>query len=387
MNLKKAALIGVAVLAFVTASAALVICRALPRGYLAGILPTAGPALESIVLPPGFRIHMYAANVPGARSLALSPSGTLYVGTRPEGRVYAIVDRDRDFRADEVRVIAAGLHSPNGVAFRGGALYVAEVSAVHVYEGIEEGGGADARHRVIRSDFPTDDHHGWKYIAFGPDGMLYVPVGAPCNVCRRDDRRYASIMRMHADGSGLELFAQGIRNTVGFDWNPLTRELWFTDNGRDWMGDDAPPDELNRAPRAGMHFGFPFCHGKDLRDPEFGEGAACASYTPPEMELDAHAAALGMKFYTGSMFPARYRGNVFIAQHGSWNRSEPIGYRIEMVRIENGRAVGREVFARGWLQGSAAWGRPVDVLVMPDGSLLVSDDKAGAIYRIHYTGE
>jgi glucose/arabinose dehydrogenase len=237
---------------------------------------------------------------------------------------------------------------------------------------------------VVNDSIPEDEHHGWKYIAFGPDGRLYVPVGAPCNVCERKDPRYASIMRMSPDGTNLEIFARGIRNTVGFDWHPKKGILWFTNNGRDWMGDDLPPDTLHRVPKEDLHFGFPYCHGGDIPDPEFGNKRACSEFAPPAIKLGPHVAALGMKFYQGGMFPRSYRNQIFIAEHGSWNRSTPIGYRITLVRLEGSRAVSYEVFAKGWLQGARAWGRPVDILVMPDGSLLVSDDRAGAVYRITY---
>jgi glucose/arabinose dehydrogenase len=237
---------------------------------------------------------------------------------------------------------------------------------------------------IVNDDFPKDKHHGWKYIAFGPDDMLYVPVGAPCNVCQKKDHRYASIMRMNPDGSGLEVFARGIRNTVGFDWHPATGELWFTNNGRDWMGDDLPPDTLHRAPVKGLDFGFPYCHGGDLPDPEFGNIRRCEEFTPPAIKLGPHVAPLGMKFYTGQQWPARYHHQIFIAEHGSWNRSIPIGYRITLINLEKNKPVRYAVFAEGWLQGQKAWGRPVDILVMKDGALLVSDDRAGAIYRITY---
>ncbi len=336
--------------------------------------------LERIQLPPGFSITLYA-EVPGARSMTLSPAGTLFVGTREEGKVYAVRDRDHDGRADEVVVIASGLNMPNGVAFRDGALYVAEISRVLRFDDVEAKLAA-ARRTVVNDSYPKDAHHGWKFIAFGPDGLLYVPVGMPCNICKKDDRRYGSITRMKPDGKGVEIFAEGIRNTVGFDWHPETKELWFTDNGRDWMGDDAPPDELNRAPKAGLHFGFPFCHGGDLPDPEYGKGRSCSEFVAPERNLGAHVASLGMRFYTGAMFPAEYRNQIFIAEHGSWNRSRKVGYRVTLVRLKDGHAASYEPFAVGWLEGERAWGRPVDVLVMPDGALLVSDDQAGAIYRI-----
>jgi glucose/arabinose dehydrogenase len=317
--------------------------------------------------------------------MTLSDSGTLFVGTRSAGNVYAVIDEDNDFRADRIMRIARNLRMPNGVAFREGDLYVAEVNRVLVFRNIEKQLKEDSPFEVINDQFPEDEHHGWKFIRFGPEGKLYVPIGAPCNVCKRDENRYAVIMRMNADGSALDPYARGVRNTVGFDWHPLTGVLWFTDNGRDWMGDDLPPDELNSAPAKGLHFGFPYCHGGDIPDPEFGTGKSCEEFTSPRMKLGAHVAALGMRFYRGTMFPGEYRERIFIAEHGSWNRSTPVGYRITMVTLKENAAVGYSVFAEGWLKGEKAWGRPVDVLVMPDGSLLISDDRAGAVYRIVYT--
>ena len=346
---------------------------------------TAEARLDGIQLPPGFRIAPYA-EVPNARSMTLGEKGTLFVGTRKR-EVYAVLPGDAAEGTHRVVTIARNLHSPNGVAFREGALYVAEIGRILRFDGIESRLSSPPAPVVVNESFPKDEHHGWKFIRFGPDGMLYIPVGAPCNICERADPRYAAILRMHPDGTGLEVFASGVRNTVGFDWNPLTGELWFTDNGRDMMGDDLPPDELNRAPRKGLHFGFPFVHGKNLSDPEFGARGKPPGFTPPEWELPAHVASLGMRFYTGRMFPPGYRGQVFIAEHGSWNRSKPIGYRISLVRVEGNRAASYEVFADGWLQGSRAWGRPVDVQEMPDGSLLVSDDMGGRIYRISYEGK
>jgi glucose/arabinose dehydrogenase len=339
--------------------------------------------LDKIRLPPGFEISLYA-DVPGARSMTLSPSGTLFVGTRAEGKVYAVLPGKEGRHAGEVIVVAQDLDTPNGVAFRDGALYVAEISRILRYDDIEAKLRNPPVPAVVYDDFPADRHHGWKFIRFGPDGLLYVPVGAPCNICEPDPDRYAAIFRMKPDGTAFEQFARGVRNTVGFDWHPQTKELWFTDNGRDWLGNNAPPDELNRAPRAGMHFGYPYCHGKALPDPEFGKERACREFTAPVQELGPHVASLGMRFYTGAMFPARYRNQIFIAEHGSWNRFPPIGYRITLVRLKDSQPLSYEVFAKGWLDGLAAWGRPVDVQVMPDGALLVSDDKAGAIYRISH---
>ena len=339
--------------------------------------------LNEIKLPPGFKISLYADNVPGARSMALSPDGTLFVGTRGD-KVYALPNRKHGTHADEVITLASDLDTPNGVAFRDDALYVAEINRILRFDGIEARLRNPPKPVVVNNSFPSDTHHGWKFIRFGPDGLLYVPVGAPCNICEPDPARYAAIFRMKPDGTALEQYARGVRNTVGFDWNPDTNELWFTDNGRDWFGNDAPPDELNHAPRPGMNFGYPYCHGRALADSDFGGKHACGEFTPPAMELGPHVASLGMRFYTGAMFPEPYRKHIFIAEHGSWNRIPPIGYRISLVRLRNGQAASYEVFAEGWLGGLTAWGRPVDVQVMPDGALLVSDDKAGVIYRISY---
>jgi glucose/arabinose dehydrogenase len=297
--------------------------------------------------------------------------------------VYAVVDAGDGTRAREVLTLAKNLNEPNGVAVKDGALYVMEISRLLRFDGIEEKLKGPPAPVVVTDAFPKDPHHGWKFVAFGPDGLLYVPIGAPCNICRRSDP-YASIARLSADGSGFEIVARGVRNTVGFDWHPETKDLWFTDNGRDWLGDDSPPDELNRAPQPGLHFGFPYCHGGDVPDPEFGKEAPCKGFVPPALKLGAHVAALGMRFYTGTMFPAEYRGQIFIAEHGSWNRKKKVGYRVALVRLRDGKPVSEETFAEGWLQGEKAWGRPVDVLVRSDGSLLVSDDRAGAIYRIWY---
>ncbi|MEJ2370793.1 MAG: sorbosone dehydrogenase family protein [Gemmatimonadales bacterium] len=341
------------------------------------------PQLELIELPPGFVIEVYASDVPGARSLALGPDGTVFVGSWQAGKVYALTDRDGAGGIETI-TIASGLDIPNGVALRDGALYVAETSRVLRFDDIEARLADPPDPVVIVDGFPTERLHGWRFIAFGPDGMLYMSVGAPCNVCKEEDERFASIMRMNPDGSGPEIFAHGVRNSVGFDWHPETGDLWFTDNGRDRLGDDRPPDELNRAPRAGLHFGFPYCHGGDIPDPDFGTERACTEFTPPAQQLGPHVASIGMRFYTGSSFPLEYRNGIFIAEHGSWNRSEKIGYRVTFVKLDGDEAVGYEPFAQGWLQGEDAWGRPTDLLVMPDGSLLVSDDRMGAVYRISY---
>ncbi len=346
--------------------------------------------IDVLTLPPGFSIDVYAADVPNARSMARSPAGTLFVSTRQAGDVYAVLDRNQDQKADEVITIATGLNTPNGVAFRDGSLYVAEVNRILRYDGIEDRLQNPPEPVVVDEDYPTERSHGWKFIRFGPDGKLYVPVGAPCNICDRtgEDQRFASITRMNPDGSGQEVFAHGVRNSVGFDWHPNTGELWFTSNGRDRLGDESPGDTLNHAPDLGMHFGFPFCHQGDIPDPEFGERRACDEFSPPAQALGPHVASLGMRFYTGSMFPAQYRNQIFIAEHGSWNRTPEAGhtgYRITVATLEGDRVTNYSVFAEGWLASdNSSWGRPVDVEVMPDGALLVTDDRAGAIYRITY---
>jgi glucose/arabinose dehydrogenase len=350
-----------------------------PNAFAAGnSLP-----IDKITLPSGFEIKLYA-EVPNARSMALTPNGILFVGSRNAGKVYAIDTRGDGPQIKKSVVIAERLNMPNGVAIKDGALYVAEINRVLRYDDIEARLKNPPKPVIVSDRFPRDRHHGWKFIAFGPDGDLYVPVGAPCNICEPDPDRYAAILRMKPDGSNLQVFARGIRNTVGFDWHPQTKELWFTDNGRDRQGDDVPPDELNRAPKQGLHFGYPYCHGGDIPDPEYGKKQSCNGFTPPAQNLGPHVAALGMRFYTGSMFPSEYRNQIFIAEHGSWNRSTPIGYRVTLVELKENKAISYRPFAEGWLQGNRAWGRPVDVLVMPDGALLVSDDEAGAIYRISY---
>lgn len=340
----------------------------------------AAPNLAELRLPAGYAIEVWADEVANARSLARSARGTIFVGTRTGGgRVYAV--REGQGGKRDVRVIASGLNSPNGVAYRQGDLYVAEIDKITRYDDIDalldRGGALPAP--VTIATLPKDRHHGWRYIAFGPDDKLYVPIGAPCNVCDRDRDGYSMITRMNADGTGREVVARGVRNTVGFRWHPKTRELWFTDNGRDMLGDDTPPCELNRVSRVGEHFGFPFCHGQDVVDPEFGALGKCADITRPVQSLGPHVAPLGIIFDR--------EGNAIIAEHGSWNRSEKIGYRVMRVRLEGNRSVAYEEFIGGWLRPDGkVTGRPVDLLQLPDGSMLLSDDLAGVIYRIFRRG-
>ena len=343
--------------------------------------------LDKIKLPAGFTIDVFA-EVENARSMALSPSGVIYVGNKDKDKVYAVKDTDGDFKADKKWVLATGLNMPNGVAFKDGDLYIAEVSRISKIPGVESKLANPPAPTTVKDDYPKETHHGWKYIAFGPDGKLYVPVGAPCNICESKDEVFASITRINADGTGREIFARGIRNSVGFTWHPDTKELWFTDNGRDMLGDDTPSCELNNAPKAGMHFGYPYCHEGSVKDPEFGSKRPCSDFIAPADKLGPHVAPLGLKFYTGSLFPSQYKNQLFVALHGSWNRSKKSGYTVNLVKVAKNKVSGHEVFASGWLDEAAqkAWGRPVDVLVLPDGSLLVSDDQANVIYRIAYKG-
>jgi glucose/arabinose dehydrogenase len=345
--------------------------------------------LDKIKLPDGFKIAIYA-NVPNARSMVLSKNGTLFVGNRSEDNVYAVQDTDGDMVADKTYIIDKDLKMPNGVALKDGDLYVGAVNRILKYENIENNLENPPEPIVIFNDYPTETHHGWKYIAFGPDGLLYVPVGAPCNICFRDDNPiYASITRIDVNNPKPEIVAEGIRNTVGFDWDPITGNLWFTDNGRDMMGEDLPPCELNVVSASNQHFGYPFCHAGDILDPEFGSGKSCEDYTAPTLKFGAHVAPLGMNFYEGSMFPNEYDNKIFVAQHGSWNRSKKSGYVVMAIDHDATTANNAKVFASGWLdeETQKAWGRPVDVINMPDGSILISDDYADVVYRVSYEGK
>jgi len=349
--------------------------------FLALISSPVAASLDDVRLPPGFVIEEYA-DVPNARSLALGDKGTLFVSNRKGRSVYAVVRND-DGSTRTIELLS-GMSTPNGIAFRDGALYVAEIDRVIRYDDIEDHLEDAPQGEQLDIELPSDRHHGWRYIGFGPDDKLYISIGAPCNIC--DEFGYAQIIRLNADGTGRETFASGIRNSVGFTWHPTTGEMWFTDNGRDMMGDDIPPCELNHAPRQGLHFGYPYCHAGDIADPRFGVRQDCSNYTPPVQKLGPHVAPLGVKFYAGDMFPEEYRNQVFIAEHGSWNRSKKIGYRITLVRLEGNEAVSYEPFAEGWLQNEQVSGRPVDLIVLEDGSMLVSDDYSGKIYRISYSG-
>ncbi len=345
--------------------------------------------IDKVNLPDGFAIDIWAEDVENARSMCMSPEGTLYVGTRSKGNVYALKDTDGDGRADKRWTLLTEGKMPNGVAVKDGDLYIAEVNRILKFEDIETKLDNPGEPIVVYDQYPTETHHGWKYIAFGPDGKLYVPVGAPCNMCDREEKIFASITRINPDGTGMEIVQRGIRNTVGFDWHPETGELWFTDNNRDWLGDDLPHCELNRAKEDNLHFGYPYCHQGDLLDPEFGKGKDCEDYVPPVQKVGPHTAPLGMEFYGGSQFPVEYKNQILVARHGSWNRKKKIGYDVSLVKIdENGNAVSHTPFADGWLDHETddVWGRPVDLELLPDGTILLSDDYANVIYRIYYTG-
>lgn len=343
----------------------------------------AATRLDELTVPAGFHLTLYADKLPNAREIALGAKGTVFVGSGPAGKVYALTDSHHKGFADTTRVIASGLESPIGVAFKDGDLYVSAVSRIVVLRDIENHLDAPPNPEVITDKLPTESHHGAKFIAFGPDGKLYVPIGAPCNICEPGPD-HGKLIRVNADGSGMQDVAYGIRNSVGFDWQPGTNQLWFTDNGRDMLGDDTPSDELNRITRKDEHFGYPYCHQGDTLDPEFGAGKQCSNYTPPVLKLGAHVASLGMRFYEGSEFPAAYRGAIIVAEHGSWNRSKKSGYRVMAVKLQGSKVLSYEPLITGFMQNERAWGRPADVQPLPDGSLLVSDDLAGAVYRVTY---
>ncbi len=344
--------------------------------------------LDKIKLPKGFSISLFADNVTNARSLALGKNNTVFVGSMTSGNVYALQDVDNDGKADQRYIIASGLYSPNGVAYKEGTLYVSEINRIIRFENIDQRLKNPPEPLVVNDQFPSEKHHGWKYLRFGPDNRLYTAVGAPCNICEPEKQIFSSLVRLNPDGSNMEILARGIRNTVGFDWQPDTNFLYFTENGGDNLGDDIPPDELNKWNQKGQHFGYPYCHGGDILDLEYGKEKKCSPFIKPEWKFKAHMAPLGLRFYRGQQFPKDYRQQLFVAQHGSWNRSIPHGYRIALLKFKQGKVISEQVFAEGWLgKDGKAIGRPVDILELPDGSLLVSDDHAGVIYKITYTGD
>jgi glucose/arabinose dehydrogenase len=352
------------------------------------VKPTAeANPLAGLKLPKGFAISIYADKVDNARAMAISPSGIVYVGSRKPGKVYALIDENKDGTADKIVTVAEGLNNPQGLALLNGDLYVGEISRIIKFEDIDRTYASKPSYKVIKDDLPKETWHGEKYLKAGPDGKIYVPIGAPCNVCNKEDEPYSKLWRMNPDGSQWEEVARGIRNTVGFTWHPVTKELWFTDNGRDEMGDNTPSCELNVVTKKGQHFGFPYCHGGAVPDPEFGQGRSCSEFTPPVAKLGPHVAPLGLAFYTGTQFPQQYRNQIFIAEHGSWNRANKIGYQVRLITLYGNEMVSDTSFIDGFLQGENVIGRPVDVAVMADGSMLVSDDYANRVYRITYTGK
>lgn len=338
-------------------------------------------------VPAGFTVSVFADRVAGARSLSLGENGWVFVGTGKAGKVYALADRNGDGVADQTLKLAENLFMPNGVAYFNGSLYVAEINRISRFDQMADPSKSNLTPHTVYDRLPSEIHHGWKYLRAGPDGKLYTAVGAPCNICDPEQPIYASLVRLNRDGSRFEILARGIRNTVGFDWQPGTDALFFTDNGRDRLGEDVPPDELNQWRSAGDHFGYPYCHAGAILDPEFGRGKNCSDYKAPVWTFKAHIAPLGMRFYRGDCFPAKYRKQLFVAQHGSWNRKIPEGYRVALVTLADGKPVKEEAFVDGWLTPDGeVLGRPVDILELPDGSILVSDDLNGIIYRIEYRG-
>lgn len=366
----------------------IVFCMFLFNSYLA--LSQQGShqdVIKQLHLPPGFTISIFSDNVPNARSMALGDNGIVFVGTVSQDKVYALQDSDGDGIADKHYVIATDLYRPNGVAYKDGSLYVAEINRIIRFDDITNHLAKPPKPVVIYDKLPSDQHHGWKYLRFGPDNKLYTGVGAPCNICNPEKSIYASLVRLNPDGSDFEIIAHGIRNTVGFDWQPDTGSLFFTDNGRDYLGDDLPPDELNQWSNKGEHFGYPYCHGGEIPDPEFAADKNCREFTAPVWKFKAHVAALGARFYQGKQFPAEFKNQLFVAQHGSWNRTKPDGYRIALIKFKQDKPVSEQVFISGWLTPEdQVLGRPADILEMVDGSLLISDDKLGVIYKVEYKG-
>lgn len=354
------------------------------RGVPAPPFPTPADKLQigKLKMPKGFKLEVYISGIANARSLRIGDKGTVFVSNRQLDKVYAVVERNGK---REAKVIASGLDRPNGLAFHNGTLYIGEGTKISKLEKIEENLDNSGKPVVIYSDLPNHQSHGWKFIAIGPDNKLYINVGAPCNICEPPDTN-AQIRRINLDGSGAEVFARGVRNSVGFDWHPITKDFYFTDNGRDWLSEDLPEDELNRVTKLGQHFGFPYCHQGNFTDREMGWGRSCDEFTPPVALIGPHSAALGMRFYTGSLFPREYRNAIFIARHGSWNRTRKIGGDIVVAKLNiDGTVKSVQPFITGFLDNNEYWGRPVDVQFMKDGSMLISDDYAGAVYRVTYS--
>jgi len=354
-----------------------------PFPVKSAVTPPSDIPLDKIALPKGFKVELWAHGLPGGRQMARGDKGKFYVGTRAAGRVYEITDRG-DHRT--VRTVVEKLTQPAGVAFRNGSLYVAAIDKFLRFDHIEDNPDVEPVDITEKFRFPPQQHHNWKYLAFGPDGKLYIPFGAPCNICEYPPE-YGQIRRYDADGSNMEVIARGIRNTIGFDWHPKTKELWFADNGRDWMGEDGPEDELNRVSKTGLDFGFPYCHAQGIPDRDIKKDNPCKGVTMPVALLGPHAAALGMIFYTGKMFPPAYRGTILVARKGSWNKTQLFGFDVASVKVDpDGKNPKVTPFMTGFLDSGANkfWGRPTYLFQMPDGALLVADEHNGAIYRVSY---
>ena len=347
------------------------------------VTPAADIPIDKLKLPPGFKIEIWSTGNPGNRAMVRGESGKIYTGTRGIGRVYEITDNGKERTS---RVVVDKLDQP-AVTLHNGNLYVMSVDKAMRFDGIEKNPNVAPIDMTAKFNLPPEKHHNWKYLRFGPDGKLYVPFGAPCNICTLPSEEYAQIRRYDAGGNNMEVVARGVRNTQGFDWHPVTKELWFTDHGRDWMGDDMPNDELNRMTKTGLHFGFPYCHAKGVPDADIKRADPCGGVTTSQADMGPHAANMGLHFYTGNMFPAEYKNTMFIARKGSWNRTQRSGFDVVTVSLDaNGQNPTIKPFITGFKDDvtDAWWGRPTYFLQMPDGSMLLSDEQNGAIYRISY---
>ncbi|OUS71242.1 sorbosone dehydrogenase [Pseudoalteromonas sp. A601] len=350
-----------------------------------GLLSTpAGAAniLKELSVAQGFEVSIFADDVENARQIAVSKKGIVYVGSRKAGKVYALIDHNSDGVADKQILVASDLSMPSGLAIKGDDLYVGEVHRIIRFKNIDKQLKAP-KYEVVYDALPTERHHGWKFLRFAPTGELIIPVGVPCNICAEDER-FGRIFALDVNTKQITTLAKGVRNSVGFDFHPSTQAMWFSDNGRDMMGDDIPPDELNRLTNEGEHFGFPYVHAGAILDPEFGKGKSTSDYTAPALALAAHVAPLGIHFYNGKQFPSDYKQQLFVAEHGSWNRSKKSGYKVAVATIEQGRVIKYTPFITGFMKNEETLGRPVAFAELADGSLLISDDYANVIYRVSY---
>ena len=353
---------------------------------LALTLSACGSTKHDINLPPGFSLSLYADELPGARQMALGEQGTVFVGSNQGGKTYALINKNNALEAEKTVIIKNDLELPTGVAVQQGTLYVAGLDKIIRYKEIEKQlvSNSKPQSMLLTSTLPGKSHHGRRVLEFSPDGKLFATVGMPCNICELQDPYMGSILQINLTSGKASVYASGVRNSVGLAWQPDTHKLWFTDNGRDWLGNDLPPDELNTADKPGMHFGFPYFYGNNQAEQDYQAKQTPFNATPPTLELQAHSAPLGLSFYTGDMFPQEYKNSLFIAQHGSWNRAGKVGYQILNVKLKGDKVISSSIFAKGWLTGQSVSGQPVDILQLHDGSILISDDKAGAIYRISY---